>query len=92
MVDCDPECFDEVWYEFNKGEKNHLSWHQIKPFMHRLLDYKIEYDEMIRLEAEEREARLEEYNQRVAEKLARKEALERAQREAEEQALAQMNE
>ncbi len=74
------ECFEDVWFEFDLNETGYISWHQIKPFIHRLEEHEIELQEERRI--------LEEVKQRKLEELRKKQEEEEMARILEEERLA----
>lgn len=50
------QCFDDIWFEIDANDSGYITWHQIKPFLKRLIEYdqqlKDELSEAQRLQAE----------------------------------------
>lgn len=79
------ECFEDVWHETDLKETGYVTWHQVKPFIARIVQHEFELSEERRIAEEERQRILAEKKRRQEElEAARREAEEREAREAEE--------
>jgi|DEB0MinimDraft_12_1074336.scaffolds.fasta_scaffold26513_4 hypothetical protein len=77
------ECFEDVWYEFDRNETGFISWHHSKPFMQRAIELEKELTIERNAIKEARDIRFAEHQRRVEERAARKAELDRLAKEAE---------
>uniref|UniRef100_A0A7S3IXM3 EF-hand domain-containing protein n=1 Tax=Strombidium inclinatum TaxID=197538 RepID=A0A7S3IXM3_9SPIT len=80
------ECYEDVWHEMDMNETSYITWHQVRPFIHRLEEHEVELAEERRRAEEERQRLLEEARRKAEEEAeARRLEEERLAREAEEE-------
>jgi predicted acylesterase/phospholipase RssA len=77
------ECFEDVWLETDFKNTGFITWHQIKPFIQRGLQHKLELEEEQRLYEEDRQRKIADVRRRIEEmETARLAEIERLEAEA----------
>jgi len=78
------ECFDDIWYEFDRNETGFISWHNSKPFMQKAIQLEHQMSVERAAAKEARDIRYAEWQARVNARNAKKAEMDRLAQEAED--------